>query len=205
MSENSSGGLLNPFVLFFLLIIAVVKLVEYLWLAITIWSSVFVQVHESMHRMMADILSVRYQDRGVQDDKEAYVLEFEPRTPRQVFLINLAPLLLAPFAFALFYIGWNTDWYFAIPAFLLALGLGMQSLPSFADAWAIVCTLSIRQPVSSVAGSVVATPFALVQSPSVLKGVSWLFVCQFSFACLLAYSSFVFDFSVLSTIAGGVL
>lgn len=161
-----------------------VKVLKWSYLAVVYWGGLFVLVHEKFHLWAARFVGARCLSFGYDADDQQYSLEFEA-SPRQLLVINTAPILLAPPAYAFFYYSFRVEFLYSLLLFALGLGFGMASLLSFQDSASVLLSASLFQPISSLFGVVIHLPFAVVNSPSLLLD-EYPFVAQIAFSVFLA-------------------
>lgn len=136
-------------------------------------------------------LGVEYTDKGI--DRGFYEVELRNPTPRQMFFIGFAPVLLAVVSVASFMIGWilyDSHFWYSLVFFLIGFGSGRFAPPSVLDFSSVFFIRSWSQPVSSVLSSLVALPLLLVRLPCILYP-RYNLVLDWGVAAALFYGSFL--------------
>jgi len=140
-------------------------------------------LHEFAHKQMASLLGVEYRDLGFAWGSNVYRVELEDPTPRQVFLISLAPFSLSVLSVSLFVVAirfWSSSWLLSLFVFVPAVAIGSHSLPSLQDSISAFGCRSWSQPFASFLSSVVVLPLLFIRVLSLflpqgilLTGLCW--------------------------------
>lgn len=161
-----------------------IKSIYWVYLAVVYWGGLFVLLHEWLHLFAAKLVGAQCLRYEFEASEEQFSLEFDA-TLRQIAVINIAPLVLAPLSVAAYYYFFKLSTGYALVLLPIALGLGMAASPSLTDSASVLFSCSVFQPVSSVLATALHLPFLLFNLPSLLFD-EFRFVSQILFSVFLA-------------------